>query len=163
VQGDPDISISDADRGRYLETAGKVYELNRRAIDAANTLLDLEEAVAAAKKTVEKKELPEPASKSMKDVEERITDLKRRLGVGRRDPGPPPDDDVRGEITRLRGSLLGATALPTDAQTRTLAKLERDLAKTVADVNDGLAKASELVKELSAGGLYPALPKPISP
>jgi hypothetical protein len=163
VKGDPDISISDADRGRYLETAGKVYELNRRAIDAANTLADLDEAVAAAKKTVEKKELPEPASKSMKDVEERVTDLKRRLGVGRREPGPPPDDDVRGEITRLRGSLLGATALPTDAQNRTLAKLERDLAKTVADVNEALAKASELVKELSAGGLYPALPKPISP
>jgi hypothetical protein len=99
----------------------------------------------------------------MKDVEERVTDLKRRLGVGRREAGPPPDDDVRGEITRLRGSFLGATALPTEAQNRMLAKLERDLAKTVADVNEALTKASELVKELSAGGLYPALPKPISP
>ncbi len=163
VRGDPDIDISDADRARYLETAGKVYDLNLRAIEAANTLAELDEALSAAKKSVEKKELPEPVSKSMKEVEERVTDLKRRLGVGRREAGPPPDDDVRGEITRLRGSLLGATALPTEAQNRTLEKLESDLGKTVADVNEALSRASELVKELSAGGLYPFLPKPVSP
>jgi photosystem II stability/assembly factor-like uncharacterized protein len=162
VQGDPDIDISDADRGRYLETAGKAYDLNRRAIEAANTLTELDEAVAAAKKNSGKGELPEPASASMKDVEERITDLKRRLGVGRRDPGPPPDDDVRGDITRLRGSLLGATALPTEAQNRTLERLERDLTKAVADVNETLSKASELMKLLSDGGFYPSLPKPVS-
>ncbi|HJS75742.1 MAG TPA: hypothetical protein VJ921_15725 [Vicinamibacteria bacterium] len=163
VEGDPEIEISDADRGRYLETAGKVYDLNRRAIEAANTLTDLDEAVAAAKKNIGKDELSEPASTSMKDVEERVTDLKRRLGVGRRDAGPPPVDDVRGEITRLRGSLLGATALPTEAQHRTLQRLERDLTKTVADVNEALSKASELMKELSEGGFYPSLPKPVSP
>jgi hypothetical protein len=163
VKGDPEIEISDADRARYLETAGKVYDLNRRAIEAANTLTDLDAAVEAAKKNVGKTELPQPASESMKDVEERLTNLKRRLGVGRREPGPPPADDVRGEITRLRGSLLGATALPTEAQNRVLQRLEGDLAKVIAEVNEALTKASDLMKELSAGGFYPSLPKPLSP
>ena len=122
VRGDPEITISDADRALYLETAGKVYDLNRKAIEAANTLADLDEQLQAAKKAVEKKDLPEAASAAMKEVEERVVDLRRRLGVGRREPGPPPEDDVRGEITRLRGSLLGATAVPTEAQNRVLRK-----------------------------------------
>ncbi len=159
----PKSTISDSDRARYLETAGKAYELNRRAIEAANTLAELDETLAAAKKSVENKVVPEETSAAMKKVEERVTDLKRRLGVGRRDAGPPPEDDVRGELTRLRGSLLGATALPTEAQNRALSKAEGDLGKAVADVNETLSQAGEVLRELSAGGLYPALPKPVSP
>ena len=149
VRGDPDISISDADRARYLETAGRVYDLNRRAIEAANALADLEEQLSAAKKAVEKRELPEAASAAMREVEDRVVELRRRLGVGRRDPGPPPEDDVRGEITRLRGSLLGATAVPTEAQNRVLSKVANDLTKAVADVNETLGKASEMLRGLA--------------
>jgi hypothetical protein len=162
VRGDPDIAISDGDRALYLETAGKVYELNRKAIEAANTLAELDEQLQAAKKAVEKRELPEAASAAMKDAEERVKDLRRRLGVGRREPGPPPEDDVRGEITRLRGNLLGATAVPTEAQNRTFTKLEGDLAKTVTDLNEAIGKASEVLRALGEGGFYPALPKPVS-
>jgi photosystem II stability/assembly factor-like uncharacterized protein len=161
VQGDPDIAISAADRARYLETAGKAYELNRRAIDAANALTDLDEQVTAAKKAVEEATLPEATAAAMKDVEERLTGLRRRFGVGRQDPGPPPDDDVRGDITRLRGSLLGATALPTEAQHRTLARLVSDLEKAIADLNEAIGKAGDLLSKLREQGLYPALPKPV--
>jgi hypothetical protein len=163
VKGDPDITISDADRALYLETAGKVYELNRKAIEAANALADLDEQLSAAKKAVEKRELPEANSAAMKEVEDRVVDLRRRLGVGRREPGPPPEDDVRGEITRLRGGLLGATAVPTEAQNRVLQKVGVDLAKAVADLNETLGKAAEMLRGLAEGGFYPALPKPVPP
>jgi hypothetical protein len=163
VRGDPDIAISDADRARYLETAGKVYDLNRKAIEAANRLVDLDEQLAAAKKAVEKADLPEATSAAMKEVEDRAVDLRRRLGVGRREPGPPPEDDVRGEITRLRGSLLGATAVPTEAQNRVLSKATNDLAKAVADLNETLGKASEMFRGLAEGGFYPSIPKPLPP
>jgi len=163
VQGDPDIAISDADRARYLETAGKVYDLNRKAIEAANALVDFDEQLQAAKKAVETVDLPEAASAAMKEVEERAADLRRRLGAGRREPGPPPEDDVRGEITRLRGSLLGATAVPTEAQNRVLSKVMNDLAKAVADLNETLRKASEMLRSLAEGGFYPSLPKPVPP
>jgi hypothetical protein len=161
VRGDPDIPISDADRALYLETAGRVYELNRKAIEAANTLAELDEQLQAAKKAVEKIDLPEAASAAMKEVEERVSDLRRRLGVGRREPGPPPEDDVRGEITRLRGSLLGATAVPTEAQNRILQKVGTDLTKAVSDLNETLGKAAEMLRGLGEGGFYPALPKPV--
>jgi hypothetical protein len=162
VRGDPDIAISDADRALYLETAGRVYDLNRKAIEAANTFAELDEQLSAAKKAVEKRELPEATSAAMKEVEDRVVDLRRRLGVGRREPGPPPEDDVRGEITRLRGSLLGATAVPTEAQNRILQKVGNDLAKAVADLNETLGKASEMLRGLAEGGFYPALLKPIT-
>jgi hypothetical protein len=97
----------------------------------------------------------------MKEVEDRVVDLRRRLGVGRREPGPPPEDDVRGDITRLRGSLLGATAVPTEAQNRLLQKVGNDLTKAVADLNETLGKASEMLRGLAEGGFYPALPKPV--
>jgi photosystem II stability/assembly factor-like uncharacterized protein len=161
VKGDPDIAISDADRALYLETAGKVYDLNRKAIEAANALADLDEQLSAAKKAVEKLALPEATSAAMKAVEDRVVDLRRRLGVGRREPGPPPEDDVRGDITRLRGSLLGATAVPTEAQNRLLQKVGNDLTKAVADLNETLGKASEMLRGLAEGGFYPALPKPV--
>jgi hypothetical protein len=161
VRGDPEIAISDADRARYLETAGKVYDLNKRAIEAANVLVDLDEQITAAKKAVEKTTLPEATATALKDVEERVAGLRRRLGVGRREPGPPPEDDVRGDVTRLRGSLLGATAVPTEAQYRLLEKLGGDLAKVSAELNEALGKASDLLRELGAGGFYPALPKPV--
>jgi hypothetical protein len=161
VRGDPEIAISDADRARYLDTAGKVYDLNKRAIEAANVLVDLDEQITAAKKAVEKTTLPEATATALKDVEERVVGLRRRLGVGRREPGPPPEDDVRGDVTRLRGSLLGATAVPTEAQYRLLEKLGGDLAKVSAELNEALGKASDLLRELGAGGFYPALPKPV--
>jgi len=163
VRGDPDIAISDADRALYLETAGKVYDLNRKAIEAANTLADLDEQVQAAKKAVEKSDLPEAASAAMMDVEDRVADLRRRLGVGRREPGPPPEDDVRGDITRLRGSLIGATAVPTEAQNRVLQKAATDLTKAITDLNEALGKAGEMLRSLGEGGFYPALPKPVPP
>jgi photosystem II stability/assembly factor-like uncharacterized protein len=163
VRGDPDIAISDADRAHYLDTAGKVYDLNRKAIDAANALVDLDEQFSAAKKAVEKSNLPEGTSAAMKDVEDRLGDLKRRLGVGRQEAGPPPEDDVRGDITRLRGNLLGATAVPTEAQKRLLEKLGGDLTKAVADLNEALGKTSELLRDLGAGGFYPSIPKPLPP
>jgi hypothetical protein len=163
VRGDPDIAISDADRALYLETAGKVYDLNRKAIEAANALVDLDEQFSAARKAVEKSKLPEATGAAMKEVEDRVTDLKRRLGVGRREPGPPPEDDVRGDITRLRGNLLGATAVPTEAQNRLLEKLGGDLAKAVADLNEALGKTSVLLRDLGAGGFYPSLPKRVTP
>ena len=101
VRGDPDISISDADRARYLETAGEVYDLNRKAIEAANALAD-------STSSSRRRRRPWRSGSSRIDfrgdeeVEDRVVELRRRLGVGRRDPGPPPEDDVRGEITRLR-------------------------------------------------------------
>ncbi len=162
VRGDPEIAISDADRVLYLETAGKVYDLNKRAIEPANTLADLDEQLSATKKAVEKSKLPEATAAAMKEVEDRVVDLRHRLRVGRREAGPPPEDDVRGEITRLRGSLLGATAVPMEAQNRTLSKLGGDLAKAVADLNETLGKASELLRDLGTGGFYPALPKPVT-
>jgi hypothetical protein len=163
VKGDPDVAIGDADRALYLETAGKVYDLNRKAIEAANAVADLDEQLSAAKKAVEKRELPKATSAAMKEVEDRVVELRRRLGVGRREPGPPPEDDVRGEITRLRGSLLGATAVPTEAQNRILQKVGNDLTKAVADLNETLGKASEMLRGLAEGGFYPALPKPVTP
>ncbi len=90
-----------------------------------------------------------------------MEDLQRRFGVGHREPGPPPEDDVRGAINRLRRGLLGATARPTETQTKLVGKLTDDLSKATTDLNETIEKASALYKDLAARGLYPAVPKPV--
>jgi photosystem II stability/assembly factor-like uncharacterized protein len=161
VSGDPDVMITESDRARYDEAARRAYDLNRRANEAANVVVGLDERFEDAKKSLEKTKLTEDLKAQWKDLEKGIQDLRRRFGVGRRDPGPPAEDDVRGEINRLRGSLLGVTAVPTEAQGRLLSKLADDLSKATSDVNATLGKLSELYRELAVRGLYPSVPKPI--
>jgi hypothetical protein len=162
VSGDPDVVITESERARYDESARRAYDLNRRANEAANAVVGLHERFEEAKKSLEKTDLPEDLSAKWKDLESGIQDLRRRFGVGRREAGPPAEDDVRGEISRLRGSLLGATAVPTEAQGRLLVRLADDLSKATSDVNATLGKLSEVYRELAARGLYPSVPKPVS-
>jgi hypothetical protein len=113
------------------------------------------------KKAIEKPELPEDTSSALKPLSEGVEDLRRRFGVGRREPGPPAEDDVRGEVNRLRGGLLSATAVPTEVQMRMLEKLGADLDRAIADLNQTIGTASSFYQALAAKGLYPVVPKPI--
>jgi hypothetical protein len=159
VLPDRDIALSASERGQYDSAARRAYELNRRVNEAASSLVELHEQFSEVKQALEKPDLPEETSTALKAMSVRIEDLRRRFGVGRREPGPPAEDDVRGEINRLRGSLLGATAVPTEVQTRMLDKLGSDLDRAVADLNDTIGAVSIFYRELSAKGLYPVVPK----
>ncbi|HXV62484.1 MAG TPA: hypothetical protein VEK15_17420 [Vicinamibacteria bacterium] len=156
VSGDPDIAISGEQRRAYDEAARRAYELNRKANEAASSLVDLHEQLSKVKEALAEQELAEITELSIK-----VEDLRRRFGVGRREPGPPPEDDVRGDISGLRRSILGATAAPTEAQTRLMRKLETDLETAIRDLNDTIATASDLYRDLASRGLYPVAPKPL--
>ena len=158
VSQDPDVPLNDADRRVYDEAARRAYELNRRANEAANTVVDLNEQFSPVEKAVEKHDLAE-----VKEISERLEVLRRRFGVFRRQRGRPADEDVRGNISRLRGAILGATAVPTEAQTRLLAKLSGELDEVIAELNETLSSISELYRDLATKGLYPATPKVVSP
>lgn len=163
VTQDPDVQISAEDRRVYDETARRAYDLNRNANVAANAVVDLAETFENAKKALEKTTLPAETSSELGDLSQRIEALQRRFGVARREPGPPPEDDIRGDINRLRGGLLGATVRPTETQTRLLAKLSSDLSKAVSELNETIEKASAFYRDLATRGLYPAVPKPVGP
>jgi hypothetical protein len=140
-----------------------VYELNRSVNESANSVVELHEQFSVVSKALEEKNVPEETKSSVKALSERIEDLRRRFGVGRREPGPPAEDDVRGDINRLRGSLLGATAVPTEVQMRLLDKHASDLSKAVSDLNAAIGTAAALYRELAASGLYPSVPKADGP
>ena len=158
VSQDPDVPLTAADRRVYDEAARRVYELNRRANEAANTLVDLNEQFSPVEKAVEKHDLAE-----VKEISERLDELRRRFGVSGRQRGRPAAENVRGNISRLRGAILGATAVPTEAQTRLLAKFAGELDEVIAELNETVSRISDLYRDLATKGLYPATPRVVSP
>ena len=59
----------------------------------------------------------------------------------------------------MRGAILGATAVPTEAQTRLLAKFAGELEEVIAELNETVSRISDLYRDLATKGLYPATPR----
>ena len=84
VSQDPDVPLNDADRRVYDEAARRAYELNRRANEAANTVVDLNEQFSPVEKAVEKHDLAE-----VKEISERLEVLRQRFGCVSTSTRPP--------------------------------------------------------------------------
>jgi len=161
VRGDPEVDIDDAGRRLHSDTAHSAYELNRRANVAAKTMAELRDQYLAMKTAVEDDELSEEIESKVEDMTDRVDTLRRRFGVGRRERGRPPRENVRGNISRVRSSLISATAVPTEAETRRLARLEGELDGIVAELNTLINDVSGFYQELASEGVYPKTPQPV--
>ena len=114
--------------------------------------------------------VPEAAKTSLADINTRLTDLRRRLGVGQvQGPGGGgggfggQQANVRGQIGQVKGQLMGSTSMPTAQQIRAAAEARDDMMKVVNDTNDLIAAVPALYDALGAPGAKPAALKPVGP
>jgi hypothetical protein len=157
VQGDPDITLSDADRLAWFETARELHELARKANQTANRVVDGHEHLGKAQEALKKGGgAAESIQSTAEELSKQWETLRKRFGVS---GGPGFGDDrenLRGRINQLRGAVMGATALPTEVQMRLLAELRAALPQAVEEVDLAVARLRTLYREMAASNLYPA-------
>jgi hypothetical protein len=164
VQDDPAVSISDADRKTQFDTALSLHGLQERAIQAADTLNALDEQTRGIQdKLKEAADVPESVSKPMAELAKRIGDLKPKLGLVALGQGGfgAFQQNVRGRIGFLKGAIMGSTSLPTETQSRQAREVAGELDKVIGEVNEAIAAATPVFREVAAKGLVPAVPAPV--
>jgi hypothetical protein len=170
VTGDKDMPMTEAERRTWHDTALTLHELQRVANTAAEAVTTLGTQVTAAEAMIKTAANVPPAAKtSLADINTKLTDLRRRLGVGQGQGGGGgggfggQQANVRGQVGQVKGQIMGSTSMPTAQQTRAAAEARDDMMKIVNDTNDLIAAVPALYDALGAPGAKPAALKPVGP
>ena len=175
VNGDKDMPMTDAERRTWHDSALGLHELQRVANAAAEAVTTLGTQVTAAEALVKTAANVPPAAKtSLADINTKLTDLRRRLGVGQSQGQGgggggggggfgAQQANVRGQIGQVKGQLMGSTSMPTAQQIRAAADARDDMMKVVTDTNELIAAVPALYDALGASGAKPAALKPVGP
>ena len=169
VSGDKDAVITDAERKTWHDTALGLHDLQRVANAAAEAVTTLGTQVTAAEALVKTAaNVPAAGKTALADVNTKLADLRRRLGVGQAQGGGGggfggQQANVRGQIGQTKGQIMGSTSMPTAQQLRSAAELREDMVKLVTDTNDLMAAVPAMYDALGAPGAKPTPLKPVGP
>jgi hypothetical protein len=160
VNGDAAMPITDADRKVWHDTSIGLHDMHRvvnETVDAVTTLNTQVQQAEALLKTAAN--APAAAKSAVEDAAKRIADLRRRLGVGQTGGGGGGggggQQNVRQQVTQLKGQVMNSTSLPTAMQIRSTTEAREDLLKVVQETNDLIAAVPQLYEKLGASGLKP--------
>jgi photosystem II stability/assembly factor-like uncharacterized protein len=165
VKGDPEITITDADRKFWFDTAMDLHRLQGRANDAAELAQNANAQLQQLQNQARNQALPPAVKQSLDNIVKEMEVVRRRLGLG---GGPGGGggfgggtENVRGRIGQLKGAIQGSTAVPTNTQLQQIREVKAALPIVIDQANAVAAKLRGLVKEmLGAGAIFPAL-KPV--
>jgi hypothetical protein len=162
VKGDPDVSISDADRKIWFETAMELHQLQGKANDAAELAQNVNAQLQQLLTQTRGQTLAPAAKQALDGLSKEMEVVRRRLGLG---GGPGGGggfgggtENVRGRIGQLKGAVVGSTSVPTNTQLQQIREVKAALPVVTDQTNALAAKLPGLVKELiGAGAIFPAL------
>ncbi|MGH9384050.1 MAG: glycosyl hydrolase [Vicinamibacterales bacterium] len=172
VSGDVEIPMTDADRRTLHDTALALHELQRTANAAAESVTALGAQTESAEAMIKAAGAPSAGTTAIADINRRLADLRRRLGVGAAAGGfggggggggfGGQQQNVRAQIGQVKGQIMGSTSLPTAQQVRTAGELREDMLKLIQETNDLIASVPAMYDTLGAAGLKPTLLKLIA-
>ncbi|HET9703844.1 MAG TPA: hypothetical protein VFP85_07420 [Vicinamibacterales bacterium] len=171
VTGDKDMTMTDAERRTWHDTALNLHEMQKVANAAAEAVTTLGTQMTAAEALLKTAANPPAAAKTaISDANTKLTDLRRRLGVGQQQGGGGggggfggQQQNVRGQLGQVKGQLMGSTSMPTHQQIRITGELRTDMEKVVADTNALIAAIPAIYDAMGASGAKPTALKPIGP
>jgi hypothetical protein len=171
VNGDKDVTMTDADRKMWHDTALGLHEMQRVANAAAEAVTTLATQLTAAETLMKSAANPPASAKSaITDANTKLTDLRRRLGLnqgggfgGGGGGFGGQQNNVRGTLGQTKGQIMGSTSLPTAQQMRSSVELREDLTKVVADTNEMITTIPAIYDALGASGAKPTALKPVGP
>jgi hypothetical protein len=166
VKGDPDISITDADRRMWHTTALDLHQLHRKANEVAEMVQGANAQLTLLQQQTRDATLAAGAKQSLDVLNKEMEVVRRRLGLaggggggGGFGGGP---ENVRGRINQLKGAVMGSTAVPTNTQLMQVREVKAALPIVIDQANGVASKLAAVVKELvGSGAMFPAL-KPVS-
>ncbi len=164
VKGDPQISITDADRRTWFETARDLHQLQAKANDVAEMVQNAFAQVQMLQQQSSKAN-PSPNAKQQLDaLVKEFEAVRRRLGLGQQGGGGGfggNTENLRGRFGQLKGQIMNSTALPTNTQMMQVREVRAALPGLIDQANATVAKVPALVKELIGSGvIFPAI-KPV--
>jgi hypothetical protein len=172
VSGDKDMPMTDAERKTWHDTALGLHELQKVANDAFERVTALGTQLTAAEAMLKSAaNAPAAAKGAISDANTKITDLRRRLGIGQgggQGGGGGggfggQQGNVRGQLGQVKGQIMGSTSMPTAQQVRTATEARDDMMKLIADTNDLITAIPAIYDALGASGAKPAALKPVGP
>jgi photosystem II stability/assembly factor-like uncharacterized protein len=164
VKGDPQIQITDADRKIWHDTARDLHEMQAKANDVAEMVQNAFAQVGVLQQQTRGATLPPNVKQQLDAVVKEFEAVRRRLGLGQQGGGGGGGgntENVRGRIGQLKGSVMAATATPTNTQLMQIRETKAALPGVIDQANAVVAKVPGLVKDMvGAGALFPAI-KPV--
>ncbi len=170
VTGDKDMSMTDAERKTWHDTALNLHEMQRVANAAAEAVTTLATQLTAAEALLKTAaNAPAAAKTAIADANTKLADLRRRLGLNQGGGGgggggfAAQQANVRGQLGQVKGQIMGSTSMPTAQQVRSSVELREDLTKVIADTNALIAAIPAIYDALGASGAKPTALKPVGP
>ena len=165
VKGDPEITISDADRKIWYDTAMDLHQLQTKANETAEMVQNANIQLTLLQQQTRNQTLAPAVKQSFDNVTKEMEAVRRRLGLGGGQGGGGGfgggSENVRGRIGQLKGAIMGSTSLPTNTQLMQIREVKAALPQVIDQANAAAGKMPGLVKEmLGAGAIFPAL-KPV--
>jgi hypothetical protein len=153
VKGDPDITITDADRRTWFDAAKGLHDLQAQANAAAEVVQNASAQLTLLQQQTRGATVPDGPKKSMDTLSTELERLRRRLGLGGGGGFGANAENVRGRIGQLKGQIMGSTSVPTTTQMAQVRDVRAALPKVVEDANAAGRRMPELVRELLAAGV----------
>jgi photosystem II stability/assembly factor-like uncharacterized protein len=170
ITGDKDMTMTDAERKTWHDTALNLHDLQRMATTAAETVNTLATQLTAVEALLKSASNPPAAAKTaVTDANTKLADLRRRLGLNQPQGGGGgggfggQQGNVRGQLGQVKGQVMGSTSLPTQQQIRQAGELREDMTKVIADVNELITAIPAIYDAMGASGAKPAALKPVGP
>jgi hypothetical protein len=148
VTGDRDISITDADRKVWHDTALALHQMHRRANELADTVNDAWSQFQTLQQQMRSRSAPANLKGQLDALGKELEGVRRRLGLGGGGGFGGNPENVRGRVGQVKGGVMAATAHPTTVQMRQLKDLQAALPKLEAEVKATVAKVAPLAREL---------------
>jgi len=164
VKGDPEITITDADRRTWFDTAKDLHELQAKANDVAEMVQNAYAQVQILQQQTKDANLSSNAKQQLDNVVKEFEAVRRRLGLGQQGGGGGfggNTENLRGRFGQVKGQIMASTATPTNTQMMQVREMRAALPGLIDQANAVVAKVPGLVKELIGNGtIFPAV-KPV--
>ena len=163
VKGDPQITITDADRRMWFETARELHQLQSKANDVADMVQNAYAQVQVLQQQTRNATSSPGAKQELDNVVKEFEAVRRRLGLGQQGGGGGGGgggntENLRGRFGQLKGQIMSSTATPTNTQMMQVREVRAALPGLIDQANAVVAKVPGLVKNLVGNGaIFPAI------
>ncbi|MGH9939065.1 MAG: hypothetical protein ACREAM_22730, partial [Blastocatellia bacterium] len=167
VQGDPEITIAEADRRAAFDAAMELHRMQKTFNEASDSVGALNQRLTAMQQAAkDNKDAPTALKTKVEEFAKKFQPVGRQFGIGMGDPLVTGDFEsftraLRFRINGLKGGVMASTSRPTETQSRQIPQVRSAMEKAVQDANQLIGELSALQKEMAESGVYPAAVKPI--
>jgi photosystem II stability/assembly factor-like uncharacterized protein len=167
VQGDPEITIAEADRRAAFDAAMELHRIQRTFNEASDSVGALNQRLTAMQQAVKDNKDASAALKTrVEEFAKKFQPVGRQFGVGISDPSVTGDFEslargLRSRIGQLKSGVMASTSRPTETQSRQIPEVRAAMDKAIQDANQLIGEFASLQKEMAESGVYPASVKPI--